>query len=220
MIAALIPAAGEGRRLGRGPKAFVRLGGRTLLEHAVALFDGIADEIVVALPPGREAEGARLVPTARVLAGGRDRQATVAMLVAATRAETVLVHDAARPLAPAWLARDVAAAARAHGAATAGLVPADTLHDLDRDAPVPRDALRAVQTPQGFTRALLARAHEGARERGLVATDDAQLVRESGHPVAWVDGSPWAHKVTVPDDLAFLEALLAGGRVSDAEVAP
>lgn len=206
-VAALIPAAGVGARLGLGPKAFVRLAGRTLLEHAVALFDGVADEIVVAVPAGREEEARALAPRARVLTGGASRQRTVARLVDASQAPWLLVHDAARPFTPAEVVLRVLAAARTAGAATAVLRVADTLHDVERDAPVPRDALRAVQTPQGFARAILEAAHRHAVETGLDATDDAQLVRASGGTVALVAGSPWGHKLTGPDDLGWLEAL-------------
>lgn len=211
-VAALIPAAGVGARLGLGPKAFVRVAGRTLLEHAVALFDGVADEIVVAVPAGREEEARALAPGARVLSGGASRQETVARLVAASDAAWLLVHDAARPFTPPEVVRRVLAAARVAGAATAALSVADTLHDVERDAPVPRDALRAVQTPQGFARATLEGAHRHALAAGLVATDDAQLVRAAGGTVALVVGSPWGHKLTGPDDLSWLEALARARR--------
>lgn len=211
-VAALIPAAGVGARLGLGPKAFVRLAGRTLLEHAVALFDGVADEIVVAVPAGREEEARALAPRARVLTGGVSRQETVARLVAASDAAWLLVHDAARPFTPAEVVLRVLEAARVTGAATAALSVADTLHDVGRDAPVPRDALRAVQTPQGFARATLEAAHRHALAAGLDATDDTQLVRAAGGTVALVAGSPWSHKLTGPDDLGWLEALARARR--------
>lgn len=209
-VAALLAAAGGGERLGLGPKAFVGLAGRTLLEHACLAVGGVVDEIVVAVPEGLERRAAALVPRARVIAGGADRTATVAALIEATEASWLLVHDVARPLVPAELARRVLTAARAHGAASAGMAVADTVHDVVHDRPVPRDGLVAVQTPQGFTRELLHDAHLRARAEGRSATDDAQLVREAGHAVAWVEGSPFAHKVTLPADLAFLEALAAG----------
>jgi 2-C-methyl-D-erythritol 4-phosphate cytidylyltransferase len=211
-VAALIPAAGAGARLGLGPKAFVRLAGRTLLEHAVALFDGVADEIVVAVPAGREEEARALAPRARVLTGGASRQETVARLVAASDAPWLLVHDAARPFTPPEVVLRVLEAARVAGAATAALSVADTLHDVERDAPVPRGALRAVQTPQGFARATLEAAHRHALAVGLEATDDAQLVRAAGGAVALVVGSPWGHKLTGPDDLGWLEALARARR--------
>ena len=216
-VAGLIPAAGAGLRLGRGPKAFVRIDGRSLVERAAALLAPFVDTLVVAVPADREPEArqalqATLQDAGRpievsVVAGGATRQATVERLILACDAAWLIVHDAARPFTPAEVVERVLAAARAYGAATAGLAVADTLHDVDRDAPVPRDALRAVQTPQAFARELLLDAHRHAREAGLAATDDAGLVRALGRPVRWVEGSPWSHKLTGPTDLPWLEAL-------------
>jgi 2-C-methyl-D-erythritol 4-phosphate cytidylyltransferase len=206
-VAALVPAAGAGRRLGLGPKAFLEVGGRTLLEHAAALFDGLADELVVAVPAGREADARALVPHAVVIRGGVERQETVELLLEATAASWVLVHDAARPLTPASVAARVLSAAREEGAASACLAVADTLHDVSADAPVARDDLRAIQTPQAFAREVLSDAHRAARAAGRSATDDAQLVRAAGGRVALVQGSPWSTKLTGPDELAWLEAL-------------
>ncbi len=210
-VAALIPAAGLGVRAGLGPKAFVRVGGRTLIEHAVALFDGLVDERCLAVPADRVAEARALLPGVTVIAGGATRQATVRALLDLCTAELVLVHDAARPLAPRALAERVLDATRAHGAAVAALPVADTLHDAEHDRPVPRAALRAIQTPQGFRRAVLVEAHERAVRDGLAATDDAGLVRRLGVTVALVEGSPWAAKLTGPDDLGWIAALAAGG---------
>lgn len=221
-VAVLVPAAGGGTRLGRGPKAFVPLAGRTLLEHVMAGMAGVADEIVVALPDAYGAGASepalreRASVRARIIAGGATRQESVSLLLAATEAEWVLVHDVARPLAPRALALRVLAAAREHGAATAAVPVVDTLHDTERERPVSREALMAIQTPQGFSRSLLLRAHAHARAHGVEAGDDAQLVRALGAQVELVPGSPWAHKLTGPDDLAFLEALArAASAVAD-----
>lgn len=208
-VAALVPAAGTGSRLGLGPKAFVALPGGSLLATAVAglQLPGAVDEVVVAVPPGREAEAARELTGARVIAGGASRQATVAALLDATEAEIVAVHDAARPFLPGDALARVVAAAVAAGAATLALPVADTLFDTVRQRTVDRGPLRAVQTPQAFRRTLLVEAHARAERLGLRATDDASLVRDAGHPVALVAGSPWLFKVTTPADLALARAL-------------
>lgn len=215
-VAALIPAAGRGERLGRGPKALVPLAGRPLLCYALAAFLGRVDEVIVALPAGAESEAlARCAPfvdvrPVRAVAGGATRQETVERLLGASSARWVLVHDAARPfLDPDTLERTVAAV-REHGAAAVGLAVADTLV-THAGEPVDRDALRAVQTPQAFERTLLERAHQAARARGAVATDDAGLVRALGHPVAWVDGAAHLLKVTTAADLQLAEAMVASG---------
>lgn len=208
-VAALIPAAGEGTRLGLGPKAFVEVGGRSLLARAVDALAPHVGEVVVALPDGASFAGARVV------AGGPTRQATVRALLDATDAEFVLIHDAARPfLSPAVIAR-VLAAAREAGAATAALPVADTLvrgaagggAGVGWAGVVPREGMWAVQTPQGFRRALLREAHAAAERDGHNATDDAGLVARLGREVRLVEGDARLFKVTAPGDLALAEAL-------------
>ena len=215
-VAALVPAAGAGVRLGLGPKAFVRVGGRPLLAWAVAALSPWVDEVIVAAPPDAlgEAHGIALPEAGatplRLIAGGATRQATVERLARASDATFVLVHDAARPFLDAATVRACLASARAHGACSVGRPVADTLVRTRDGAPVDRSVLTAVQTPQGFRRSLLLRAHAAAAERGGdEATDDAGLVRRLGAHVAWVYGGAHLFKVTVPDDLALAEAWAA-----------
>lgn len=206
-VAALVPAAGSGTRLGRGPKAFVTVGGRTLLARAVEGLKAHVDEVVVAVPPAFDAPRG-----ARAIVGGETRQATVERLLRATNAEFVLIHDAARPFLPSRVARDVLAEARSHGASTAALPVADTLVRGEEGAwreLVPRAGLWAVQTPQAFRRALLLEAHAAAIRDGFEATDDAGLVARLGHTVGLVEGDARLFKVTTPSDLALADVLAA-----------
>lgn len=206
MVSVLIPAAGNGERLGLGPKAFLRVGGKTLLEWTLEAFQGAA-EVLVALPPGVEApKGLR----ATFLEGGRTRQESVARLLEAASLPLVLVHDVARPFASRGLVGRVLEASRTTGAAVPVLPLPDTLIRPEGEAygeVVPREALRLVQTPQGFFTALLREAHAYARKRELSASDDAQLVRALGYPVALVEGERSAFKITYPEDLLLAEAL-------------
>lgn len=224
-LAALVPAAGRGERLGgAGPKAFRLLLGEPLLRHVVrglraAPMPGL---IVVAAPPGQE-QGAweslgDLADGVAVVAGGASRQASVAAALGALPdgVDVVLVHDAARPLVPAGLVRAVVAAVRdGADAAVPGLAVTDTVKSVDAAGWVvrtlARDTLRAVQTPQAFRRAALASAHERARRAGgPESTDDAALVEADGGRVRVVPGDPRAIKVTTPADLRVAQALLAG----------
>ncbi len=206
-VAALIAAAGSGQRLGLGPKAFVRVAGRTLLELAHASFRDLVAEVVIAVPE-REVQRARaLVPSATVVAGGADRQATVSRMLAASSSDVVLVHDAARPFVTPAVVRRVLAGVESTGAATAALAPADTVVRAADGQVLDREGLRLLQTPQGFRRDLLLEAHRAAEEAGYSATDDTALLRRLGREVALVPGSPLLAKLTVADDLALLEAL-------------
>ncbi len=220
--AALVPAAGRGDRLGLGPKAFVEVAGRPLLVWAVTALAPWVDEVVVAVPADAVERARRTLAltaataTARVVVGGADRQATVRTLIGATAAEVVLVHDAARPFLTAATVRAVLSAARAQDACSVAIDVADTLVQAADGAPVDRDRLKAVQTPQGFRRSLLERAHALALRDGIVATDDAGLVRRLGVAVAWVPGDTHLFKVTTAADLALAEAWAAAlTRASD-----
>lgn len=203
-------AAGEGLRLGRGPKAFLEVAGSTLLERTVTALSGRLDEVVVAVPELWLALARELAPNARVIVGGSSRQETVFELLQATSAELVLVHDVARPFLPTSVVERVLSVAAGSGAASAVVGVADTLIQVTSGAAVDRDALRAVQTPQAFRRSLLLDAHLAARDSGETATDDAGLVRAAGGSVELVEGSPWLMKLTTAADLALAEMLAPG----------
>ena len=217
-VAALIPAAGSGTRLGLGPKALVTVAGRSLLARSVAALAPQVDEVLVALPAGLALPAG---VSARAVSGGETRQASVVALLAATNADLVLVHDAARPFLPPQVVARVRAAAEATGAATAALPCPDTLVRAGAGETwgelLPREGTWVVQTPQGFRRALLLEAHRAAEAAGLSGTDDASLVARLGHPVALVPGDARLFKVTRPDDLPLAEAL---ARVWDAAPVP
>ncbi|UBV42468.1 2-C-methyl-D-erythritol 4-phosphate cytidylyltransferase [Deinococcus taeanensis] len=206
-VAALIPAAGAGTRLGLGPKAFVEVAGRSLLGRSAAALVPHVDEVLVALPAGLRLPDD--VP-ARAVTGGATRQASVRALLQATEADVVLVHDAARPFLPGGVVQAVIAAAAEVGAATAALPVADTLvraHGAAWGHLTPREGLWAVQTPQGFRRAALLAAHEAALADDFAATDDAGLIARAGGEVRLVPGDARLFKVTTPGDLHLARAL-------------
>jgi len=202
-VGAIVAAAGTGSRLGRGSKALVRLNGRTTLARVLELFLALdeVDRIVVVGPPSRleiaEREVDSLHPRKAVVvkAGGESRQESVRMgLAALGDCDFVLVHDAARPLATATLISPRDAVKRVEGNRL--------VESLDRSLIV------LAQTPQGFSYELLARAHREAADAGLVGDDDAQLVAATGHLVTVVPGEPANIKLTTPEDLEVVEALI------------
>jgi 2-C-methyl-D-erythritol 4-phosphate cytidylyltransferase len=225
VVAAVVPAAGLGQRLGAdGPKAMHLLGGEPMLVHSVrTLAAGPVDLVVVATPPGLGAEVLELLAGAHpgaelsVVDGGITRSDSVRLALAALPASVrvVLVHDAARPLVPAALVAAVVAAVEGGAdAVVPGLPVTDTVKQVDGAdvvvATVDRSALRAVQTPQGFRREVLDTAY--ARPESGSATDDAGHVERAGGVVVVVPGAEEAFKVTRPLDLVLAEAVLAGRR--------
>ncbi|MEU7612724.1 2-C-methyl-D-erythritol 4-phosphate cytidylyltransferase [Micromonospora sp. NPDC049204] len=218
-VAVLVPAAGAGVRLGPGrPKALRLLAGEPLLVHAVRrLAAAPSVHTIVVAAPVADVQAVRelLAPVAPVIvvAGGAERQASVAAALAAvpTGPTIVLVHDAARALTPPELVESVAAAVRDGRDAVIPVLPVvDTIKEVDADevvlGTVDRSSLRAVQTPQGFRRAVLSAAHAVACDP---LTDDAGLVEKQGVVVSCVPGSEYALKITRPFDLALAEHLLA-----------
>ncbi len=207
-VAALIPAAGEGLRLGRGPKALVEVGGETLLARAVRAFAGAVDETLVAVSPAM-LRGLEPPTGARLVLGAETRQGSVYNLLKEADADIVLIHDAARPFLGRRVIDKVITAVEAYGAASVVSAVADTLLEAETGRIIDRGTLRAVQTPQGFRRDLILAAHDRAFHSGYAATDDASLVRALGHEVTLVEGSSWLMKVTTTADLELAEALAA-----------
>lgn len=250
---AVLTAAGSGSRLGADvPKALVSVGGQTLLELALArllALPGIAG-VVVTCPEGYLEDFSRAGDTAEAgstqvsyVLGGPSRQASVkagldAIFPSVVRGsetggdqDVVLVHDAARALAPTTLMGDlVDAVTQGANAVIPGLEVADTIKQVALDdsgneivvGTPTRSSLRIAQTPQAFSWPLLWDAHVRAEARGAdekgAATDDAALVEEFGTVVTVIPGSEDAFKVTVPADLARAEALLRGGGSGTSEV--
>lgn len=237
-LGVVLVGAGRGTRLGAGvPKAFVELGGRTLLEHALRAVTALphAGRIVVVVPGESAARALELVDdaiqegsgwTAAVVPGGRERHESVRFGLDALpdSVTTVLVHDVARPFAsPELFDRVAAEVVRTGDAVVPALPVADTLKRIGTDGTVretiDRATLVAVQTPQGFPRELLTAAHATAQlQDGDPAlqesppTDDAEVVQRSGAAVRTVPGEQRAHKLTTAEDRLILEAvLLASG---------
>jgi 2-C-methyl-D-erythritol 4-phosphate cytidylyltransferase len=211
----VVVAGGSGSRFG-GLKQFLQLDGRSVIAWSVSAARSVADGVVVVVPadPGPAADGsdARAWGADAVVAGGASRAASVrAGLAAVPSAATVIVvHDAARPLAPPSLFAEVVGALSAGD--VDGVIPvlpvSDTLKRVSGqvvEATVDRHGLVTVQTPQAFMATALRAAHASGAE----TTDDAGLVEASGATVRTVAGDPRNLKLTHPDDLALARALLS-----------
>ena len=215
-VAAIIPAAGSGSRLGADvPKAFIELDGLTLLARSALAMSRVAGTIAVAAPPGYLERAARelaeLEADVHIVAGGDDRQASVAAALAVLpeTIDIVLVHDAARPLVPADMVGRVLGAVAASALAAIPVLPVvDTVREVRGDVAgevIDRGMLRRVQTPQVFDAATMRRAYAAAT---AVQTDDAALVQALGVDVVTVLGDERALKITTPDDLTVARAYL------------
>jgi 2-C-methyl-D-erythritol 4-phosphate cytidylyltransferase len=221
-VGVVVVAAGRGTRLGGStPKQYQTIAGVPMVLRALRPFVSHPEvaQVVLVLPPEDAAEPPaflRGLGTGLTVAPGGSRRAdSVAAGVAALgpACSTVLVHDAARPFVERNVIDAVIAHARAGQGAVAAIKVSDTLKEAaPGDAmrvgrTVARDGLWRAQTPQGFPRDVLERAHAMAGLEGAAATDDAALVERTGVPVRLVPDSPRNLKVTTPEDLALAELL-------------
>lgn len=215
----VVPAGGQGRRMGGRAKPFLEIAGEPVLARALRPFLAQPEvvAVVVALPAAAAAAPPdwllALDPRIRIVEGGAERGDSVQRGLTALPDEldVIAVHDAARPLV------SVAVVARALAAAAGGLnvvvaVPVtDTIKEVDEGGRIvstpDRRRLWAAQTPQAFPAAVLREAYRRAAEAGALATDDAALVARYGGTVVVLEGEPTNLKITTETDLAVAEAL-------------
>lgn len=204
--AAIIAAAGMGHRLGANlPKSLVKLIDKTLIEYAVANLAPVAQLLIVTAPAGYEKEYKKLLgEEVEVITGGVLRSDSIRIAIAKipNNYEYVLVHDAARALASTRLASEVInQLIRGQQAVIPTLEVIDTIKEVDNQGYVRntlnRSSLKIVQTPQGFNRSVLERAHQASED----ATDDAALVEALGIKVKTIAGEDQAFKITTKGDI-------------------
>ena len=221
-IAAILPAAGLGTRMGaETPKQFLELDGVPLViftlrrlaacEALTEFFIATRAEELASLE--RSVAQLQLRRPVRVVRGGGTRQESVAHALAevADDTEIVLVHDAVRPLVTREQADRVIAEARTRRAAILGIPAMDTVKEVKRaslpedvaliTATIPRERIVLAQTPQAFWTKLLKEAFERAQQDGVTASDEAGLVERLGHDVHVVLGSERNIKITHPADM-------------------
>jgi 2-C-methyl-D-erythritol 4-phosphate cytidylyltransferase len=221
-IAAIVPAAGLGTRMGADqPKQFLELDGQPLiiftlrrLAACAAITDFFistrADDVVFL--QDRVAK-AGLGRPARVVHGGDTRQQSVANALAQVdpATEIVLVHDAVRPFVTVEQIERLIDEVRARGAAILGIPAIDTVKEVKRaslpqdvaliSATIPRERIVLAQTPQSFSYPLLRDAFRKAQQDDITASDEAALVERFGHDVFVVLGSERNLKITRPSDM-------------------
>lgn len=224
MNSAIIVAAGKGTRMGPNvDKLFLEIAGRPVVVHTWQRFAAAKciDEIILVIRDGMQPafeELARqfgLQKKFRLVAGGRERQDSVwnGLEAVADGTELVAIQDGARPCTSEALIEATFAAARETGAAVAAQPVTDTIKESADGKLVERtpdrSKLWAVQTPQTFQLAVIRRALAEVRRQGLLVTDDTAACELIGQPVRLVTSAEPNPKVTRPEDLPYIELLLA-----------
>jgi 2-C-methyl-D-erythritol 4-phosphate cytidylyltransferase len=217
--AVILLAAGNGSRMQGivNDKVLAPLAGRPVFSYSAAAFmqSAVADLFIVVYRDQRQMlELSAHTPTPSVLVrGGRERQDSVCNALAAlpTDIQHVFIHDCARPLIrPEQLVALHKIVRREHAVVLAHRLT-DTIkehRDHARLRTLDRSRLWAMETPQVFSRELIARAYARVSARKLHVTDDAQAVEQLGHPVALLENTTPNPKLTRPSDLEYLEFLL------------
>jgi 2-C-methyl-D-erythritol 4-phosphate cytidylyltransferase len=215
-VEAIIQAAGRGTRLGLGPKAFVELGGNTLLERAVATMLTVVARVIVAVPLDGVERAERLVggEATTIVAGGARRPDTLRALVDAATAPWLLLHDVVHPFVTSELARRVMAEGRRAGAAAPALPNREFLYATDGVHRAAPGEIMATQKPLAFRRETMLRGFEIAdrsgdgvvgRERGSQET-----LALAGQRVSFVLGQVKNCKLTTLEDLELARLIAAG----------
>ncbi len=219
--AAIIVAAGTGQRFGNAGKSFARIAGKPMAWWSLtaAAAAPAVDELVLVCGTHSLDVATGLLeqldtekPVRLVLGGARRQDSALAGIDATSDSvDVVAIHDAARPLVDANLFEAVIAAARDHGAAITAVPVSDTIKRVAGQyvlETIPRQDLVSVQTPQAFGKRLLLNAFAQSGHIDSTVTDEASLIEQMGQAVVIVPGSPANLKVTYPDDLAVVEALM------------
>lgn len=220
-IVAIVMAAGIGSRFGGPiPKQVTELAGKAVVAVAVeSLAAGGCSRAAVVVKEGMEnhvrfALAAAPIPV-HFVTGGSSRQESVRRGLefvdshpVLSKASKVLIHDAVRPLVPAYVVADVIKALDDGATAVAPAMPVvDTIRQVDGDTStvVDRDTLRAIQTPQGFDRATITQCHRRMADDGVKVTDDLSCCELYDHQITLVEGSRAAMKITEPIDIDIAE---------------
>ncbi|MFD3449201.1 2-C-methyl-D-erythritol 4-phosphate cytidylyltransferase [Microbacteriaceae bacterium 4G12] len=222
MYTLVIPAAGQGKRMGAGKnKLFLSIASVPLIIHTLRVFeqDSNCQEIILVINEMEQLLFEELLDRFQIqkkvqfVSGGAERQDSVYNgVLQAANTEYILVHDGARPFVTQTIIDNVLHMARQKGASICAVPVKDTIKRVENRAvveTVERSSLWAVQTPQGFQSSVLVEAHEKARQEGFLGTDDASLVERLNKEVGVVEGSYYNIKVTTPDDLVVAESFLA-----------
>lgn len=224
----IVLAGGSGSRMNSSvPKQYLELEGTPVLAHSLLLFErSFFDEIILVVRAGEEAycrkeyvEKYHLKKVAAITAGGRERYLSVYEgLQKITNADYIWVHDGARPFITTELLERLRVSVKKAEAVVPGVHVKDTIKQTDAQnritATIPRNNLWNIQTPQVFSAKLLKKAYQKLIKQKITdVTDDGMVVEKmTDHPVTVVEGDYSNVKITTPEDMKILAALMGDRR--------
>lgn len=221
MICAIIVAGGKGSRMGAGfNKVFIRLGGKTVIERTVEVFNrcDAVDEIVLVTSENDIGDMQKIIDSdifpkvKNICKGGERRQDSVYNGLLKTDADIVLIHDGARCLITENEILRIIDDVKTYNAAAIGVAVKDTLKTIDDSgnivSTVDREKTVQIQTPQAFYADEIIELHKRAQNENITVTDDSSLFEHYGKTVHFTSGSYDNIKLTTPEDIAIGEEIL------------
>lgn len=224
-VAAIIAAAGSGKRMGQSTKKqFLSIGSKPILAYTLDVFDSIdrIDRIILVIPEGWKTYCQKEIiqkygyrKKIEIIGGGARRQDSVAsgLALVSSDYEIVVIHDGVRPFVTRRMVVESIAKARKFGACVAAVPVTETIKLVTGkgviDRTIPRQCLWRVQTPQTFRLSLIKKAYAKAGKDKFYGTDDAQLVERINRPVKVIFGDYRNIKITTKEDLILAEKLLS-----------
>lgn len=220
----IIPAAGSGTRFGRSyPKQFYKIKGKEILAYTLENFVNISDIEKVVISTHKNyferikgiVNQIRLKKEVELVEGGQLRQDSVYNAFCQLEAvpdDRVIIHDAVRPFVPSDLLQRLMQVSRHYDCVVPGVPVSDTLKKINRhsfvEKTLPRDFIRAIQTPQIFSYGILSKSFRYLRKRPFVATDEANIVEKIGGKVMVIEGCLQNIKITTKQDIYFVRLIM------------
>ena len=218
----IILASGSGSRYGADvPKQFVKIAGKTILEHTIEIFEKskLINEIFIVITPEYRhfAEEILLknsyLKVTKLLNGGEIRKESSYIGISAIEDEeaNVLIHDCARPFLTPKIIEDCIEALKTYSAVDVAIPSADTIVEVDENNIIQniplRDRLRRGQTPQCFRLSVIKKAHELSKNDKNFTDDCGLVVKYNLCDVFVVQGDVENIKVTYPSDIFMADRL-------------
>ena len=218
----IILASGTGSRYGADiPKQFVKIAGKTILEHTVEIFEKSEsiDEIFIVITPEYRTMAEEILlknnykKVSKLLNGGEIRKESSFIGISAVEDEkaNVLIHDCARPFLSQKIIADCISALEKYTAVDVAIPSSDTIVEIDENNIIKnipnRAVLRRGQTPQCFKLSVIKKAHELSKNDSNFTDDCGLVVKYNLADVFVVEGDVENIKVTYPSDIYMADRL-------------
>jgi len=226
MNVAIIVAAGRSSRMKLGQsKQYLPLLGKPVLAHTLFAFEKclIIDEVILVVNQddmefcrNEVVEKYNFRKVSKIVKGGKERQDSVynGLCLVSPLAETVLIHDGARPLVTSKIIDEAVLFLKDFDGVVVGIPVKDTIKVVEDSiikGTSSREKLWMAQTPQVFVSSILRKAYEKAKSDNFYGTDDSVLLERMGYKVKIIMGSCENIKITTQDDLALAGEILKKG---------